>query len=125
MCASDESQVDKYVLHELSQLENDAVEAYDAFAFNRGDTDLQFVRSNADKSVLQSTTGFISATLSSFYFDAVKDTLYCQVPDSPDRLAVVATLCEVCRILLGMKDVLTGRRYRESFERSSLLSPHI
>lgn len=29
-------QVDKYVLHELSQLEQEAIEAYDAFAFNRG-----------------------------------------------------------------------------------------
>jgi isoleucyl-tRNA synthetase len=55
------------------------------------------VISITDPLVLQSTTNFISTTLSSFYFDAVKDTLYCQVFDSPDRLAVVATLREVSR----------------------------
>ena len=120
--------MDRYVLHELSQLENDAIAAYDAFAFNRGKPDPTNAMTDTDMPVLQSTTNLISTTLSSFYFDAVKDTLYCQVSDSPDRLAVVATLCEVS--LLSVFDKLSkncadGCRYPELFERSLRLLFHI
>ncbi|WVQ96550.1 isoleucine-tRNA ligase [Kwoniella sp. CBS 9459] len=82
------SKVDSYILHELAQLESTVEEAYDTYAFNR---------------VLQSTTTFISSTLSAFYFDIIKDVLYCDAPNSPARTAVVAvlqhTLQRIVRIL--------------------------
>lgn len=45
--------------------------------------------------VLQNVAAFTSSTLSSFYFDVVKDTLYCDPTDSPRRQAAVATLHHV------------------------------
>ncbi|WVF69036.1 isoleucine-tRNA ligase [Kwoniella sp. CBS 6097] len=97
------SKVDSFILHELAQLELTVQEAYDAYAFNR---------------VLQSTTTFISSTLSAFYFDIIKDVLYCDAPISPARNAVVAvlqyTLQRIVRILAPITPHLAEELYAHS-----------
>jgi len=52
-------------------------------------------------SVLNSITTFLSSTLSSFYFDAVKETLYCEAAENPKRLAIVAVLQQVSLLHLS------------------------
>ncbi|ORY30574.1 mitochondrial isoleucyl-tRNA synthetase [Naematelia encephala] len=74
------SLIDRYVLHELSCLEKSSIEAYDDFAFHR---------------VLLTAHSFASNTLSSFYFEVIKDTLYCNAADDPARRAIIATLQHV------------------------------
>ena len=55
---------------------------------------------------LQAANNFVASTLSTVYFDAVKDILYSDKIDSPRRLAVVSTLQEVS---LGLVASLTSR----------------
>lgn len=45
--------------------------------------------------MLQAASTFASSTLSSLYFDVVKDTLYCDAPSSPQRQAIIATMQHV------------------------------
>ncbi|KAK6907961.1 hypothetical protein I203_101962 [Kwoniella mangroviensis CBS 8507] len=66
--------IDRYILHEMSHLESVAQEAYDSHIFNR---------------VLHSATTFATSTLSAFYFDIIKDTMYCDDLESPTRKAIV------------------------------------
>lgn len=56
--------------------------------------------------VLNSVTTFLSSTLSSFYFDAVKETLYCEAAENPKRLAIVAVLQQVSLLYLGTSLIL-------------------
>nr|XP_018262126.1 isoleucine-tRNA ligase [Kwoniella dejecticola CBS 10117]OBR84284.1 isoleucine-tRNA ligase [Kwoniella dejecticola CBS 10117] len=93
--------VDRYILHELSELEKVARDAYDAYSFN--------------KAVLHSATTFASSTLSAFYFDAVKDILYCNAKDDPTRIAVVSvlyyTLARMTQILAPITPHLAEELY--------------
>lgn len=73
-------------------------------------------------SVLNSVTTFLSSTLSSFYFDAVKETLYCDAATNPKRLAIIAVLHQV-RSLISHID--TNIRHPTPSGKSSRLSPHI
>ncbi|OCF44364.1 isoleucine-tRNA ligase [Kwoniella heveanensis CBS 569] len=102
------SKVDAYILHELAQLEASVEEAYEAYAFNR---------------VLQSTTTFISSTLSAFYFDIIKDVLYCDASNSPARNAVIAvlqhTLQRIVRILAPITPHLAEELHAHSHKSSS------
>ncbi|WWD05104.1 hypothetical protein V865_003176 [Kwoniella europaea PYCC6329] len=61
----------------MSHLESVVQEAYGSHIFNR---------------VLHSTTTFATSTLSAFYFDIIKDTMYCDALESPTRRAIVAVL---------------------------------
>ncbi|KAG9052648.1 isoleucine-tRNA ligase [Serendipita sp. 407] len=71
------SLLDKYVLNELWNLERDAKQAYDTFAFHE---------------VVASLSRFVNATLSSLYFDVSKDVLYADPSSSPNRLAILYVL---------------------------------
>lgn len=102
---ADPVQADRFILHELSVLQSTAREAYDTFAFNKGEvgrvasTDEMRRRTSLTSSVLQSVSTFTSSTLSAFYFDMIKDTLYCEGVDNERRKAVAATLKHV-RVLI-------------------------
>ncbi|EIW77211.1 isoleucyl-tRNA synthetase [Coniophora puteana RWD-64-598 SS2] len=71
---------ERYVLHMLYKLEKTALEGYSAYNFPR---------------VTTSLINFAYSTLSSFYFDIVKDCLYINAVDSPERRAVVYALLKV------------------------------
>jgi len=45
--------------------------------------------------VLNSTTTFLSSILSSFYFDAIKETVYCETANDTKRVAIIAVLQRV------------------------------
>ncbi|MFH0901132.1 MAG: class I tRNA ligase family protein, partial [Pseudomonadota bacterium] len=49
--------------------------------------------------VFRSLIDFVTVELSAFYFDVVKDRLYCDSPASSSRRAVQTTLCEIGRAL--------------------------
>lgn len=73
-------QLDSYVLHELAILSQTAEDAYERFEFNRAVTAL---------------TNFCTATLSSLYFEAVKDSLYNNHMRDERRMAVAYVLSKV------------------------------
>lgn len=74
------SMIDRYVLHELSLLAESAETAYDEYAFNRAMSDL---------------SQFCASTLSSFYFEIIKDSLYADSMASERRKGTVYTLQQV------------------------------
>ena len=63
-------EVDRLMLHRLSELDGTVREAYDAFDFKR---------------ISSTLINFMNTELSAFYFDVRKDALYCDAPSSMRR----------------------------------------
>lgn len=78
------SLLDRFVLHELWKLENDARKAYDTFAFHE---------------VVSSLSHFVNTTLSSLYFDTSKDVLYADATASSARTAILYVLSSTLQTL--------------------------
>ncbi|KAM0792214.1 hypothetical protein ACM66B_004910 [Microbotryomycetes sp. NB124-2] len=76
------SLMDKYVLHELCDLDRQARADYNSFAFSK---------------VWQALATYTNTTLA-VYFDVVKDALYADATDSTRRQAIVYTLQNVLKI---------------------------
>ncbi|CAK9784570.1 mitochondrial putative Isoleucyl-tRNA synthetase [Cutaneotrichosporon oleaginosum] len=100
--------VERYVLHELSTLEQAARAAYNDFTFNK---------------VLQGVASFTSSTLSSFYFDVAKDTLYCDPVDGARRQAIIATQHYVLSAVLKIVAPIVPHLAEEVYEAMSVGSP--
>ncbi|KAK4053726.1 isoleucine-tRNA ligase [Microbotryomycetes sp. JL201] len=73
------SLLDRYVLHELHELDQSARADYNSFAFSK---------------VWQALAAYTNTTLA-VYFDVVKDALYADAQESPRRQAIVFTLRHV------------------------------
>ncbi|TWD51094.1 isoleucyl-tRNA synthetase [Agrobacterium vitis] len=67
-------ELEKLMLHRLSELDQLVRESYDAFEF---------------KKITRALTDFANVELSAFYFDIRKDALYCDAPSSPRRRAAL------------------------------------
>src|SRR5262249_18932872 len=82
-------EIDRWALGQLNKLIRDVRESYDRFEFYR---------------VYQRIYQFCSVDLSSFYLDVLKDRLYAELPDGPDRRAaqfVMARLHDALTRLLA------------------------
>ena len=73
------SQADLYVLNELSETVKEVTNFYENFNY---------------KSIIKLVNKNL-ANLSSWYFDYIKDILYCEKKDDPKRIAVQATLYQL------------------------------
>ncbi|OQP85969.1 isoleucine--tRNA ligase [Rhizobium rhizosphaerae] len=71
---ADLPELEKLMLHRLSELDQLVREAYDGFDFKR---------------ITRALTDFANVELSAFYFDVRKDTLYCDAPSSLKRRAAL------------------------------------
>nr|WP_314093486.1 isoleucine--tRNA ligase [uncultured Shinella sp.] len=69
---ADMPELEKLMLHRLSELDAVVREGYDAFDF---------------KKIARALIDFSNVELSAFYFDVRKDALYCDAPSSPKRRA--------------------------------------
>jgi isoleucyl-tRNA synthetase len=81
--------IDRWALGQLNKVIRDVRAAYEQFEFYR---------------VYQRVYQFCAVELSSFYLDVLKDRLYAELPDGPDRRAaqfVLARLHEVLALLLA------------------------
>ncbi|MBZ0185114.1 MAG: class I tRNA ligase family protein, partial [Candidatus Obscuribacterales bacterium] len=76
----DLSDIDKYILHKLSEVVEEIIEDFDNFEFFK---------------YYQLLQNFCVVTLSSFYFDIVKDRLYTAAATSKSRRAVQTVLNEL------------------------------
>ena len=84
MTYSQLSSLDRYVLHLLSCYLTEVTRSYESFNFSR----------------LQSLlVRLVPADLSSFYFDIIKDRLYCDDPASPARISTQTALYHVLQCL--------------------------
>jgi hypothetical protein len=93
-------QIDRYILHELYELDQIAREAYNTYTFSRGEPVSLLLPSRRPLTslpfaVYQALATFSNTTLSSFYFDVIKDSLYADAKTSPERRRVVYTLQKV------------------------------
>ena len=79
------SKVDLYILKQLEETKNKALEGYESYAF---------------RTVIDAVTSFVSGDLSSFYMDMAKDVLYCDGKDSARRKAIVDVFYQVCKTLV-------------------------
>ncbi|GAA5835693.1 hypothetical protein JCM9279_004619 [Rhodotorula babjevae] len=75
--AEDLGLIERYILHELYDLDQTAREAFSTYQFNRA---------------YQALSTFSNSTLSSFYFDVTKDALYASSLSSLARRHIIATL---------------------------------
>lgn len=93
------AQIERYILHELYELDQTAREAFSTYQFNKGARRLPLLLS-ADAltpitlplAAYQALSAFSNSTLSSFYFDVTKDTLYASSLSSLARRHIIATL---------------------------------
>jgi isoleucyl-tRNA synthetase len=69
--------LDKYVLHLLHDFCNQVEDSYESYNFSK---------------ILHLVSAFVTSDLSAFYFDVIKDCLYCDAPDSSNRRAIQTTL---------------------------------
>ena len=70
-------EIDRYILHRLSEVTKDITEAYDKFQFSR---------------FFQVIQNFCTVDLSNFYLDIAKDRLYISAPNSPRRRSAQTVL---------------------------------
>jgi isoleucyl-tRNA synthetase len=76
--------LDRLMLHKLTELDVRIREAYDSFDYAR---------------VIAALTAFMNADLSSFYFDIRKDALYCEPPSSLKRRGALEAIEHIFRTL--------------------------
>ncbi|AFR98680.2 isoleucine-tRNA ligase [Cryptococcus neoformans C23] len=93
--------IDRYVLHELASLEVLVQEAYDGYNFSKA---------------VHSISTFATSTLSTLYFDIIKDTLYCDPSNSTARNNVVGVLQHVLLRLVQMMAPIVPHLGEELYE---------
>jgi isoleucyl-tRNA synthetase len=74
---ADMPELERLMLHRLSELDEVVRKGYDAFDFKR---------------IAKSLSDFMVVDLSAFYFDIRKDALYCDAPSSLRRKAAIVTV---------------------------------
>ncbi|MBD8685825.1 MULTISPECIES: isoleucine--tRNA ligase [unclassified Rhizobium] len=77
---ADLPELEKLVLHRLSELDQVVRDGYDAFDF---------------KKITRALIDFANVELSAFYFDIRKDTLYCDAPSSLKRRASLSVISKL------------------------------
>ena len=82
---SDMPELERLMLHRLSELDALVREGYDAFEF---------------KKITRALIDFSNVELSAFYFDIRKDTLYCDAPSSLRRRASLAVIRKLFECLV-------------------------
>lgn len=90
-----------YILHELQKLIGKVREAFDELNFHHG---------------FQAIYQFCGVTLSSFYMDVTKDTLYTRGRLSQQRLAVQTVMSEVLDVLLRLLAPLASFTAEEAYK---------
>jgi isoleucyl-tRNA synthetase len=79
---ADMGELERLMLHRLSELDADIRDAYSRFDHKR---------------VVARASSFLNSDLSAFYFDIRKDALYCEPPSSLKRLAALEAIEQIFR----------------------------
>jgi isoleucyl-tRNA synthetase len=92
------TQVDRYVMHQLYELEQTALSSYAQYNFPKGNTAPPLQELAFDQGpppVISTLSNFTNTTLSSLYFDITKDNLYANSLFSLERRSTVTVLQHV------------------------------
>ncbi len=106
---SSEHSLDRWMRLELHQLIRDVRIAYDKYEFHRA-TRLMYE--------------FCTVQASSVYMAAVKDRLYCELPDSPRRRATQAVLHEMLSVLVKLLAPILPHTAEEAWEHIPARDPN-
>jgi len=105
LATSELGALDRYVLHEAQKLIGNVREGFDNFIFHKA---------------FQAIYQFCGVTLSSFYLDVVKDTLYTRGRDSKNRRSVQTVMAEVLDVLIRLLAPLSSFTAEEAYRASPL-----
>ena len=81
----DMPELERLMLHRLTELNHEIVEAYRGYDFRK---------------VIAVLSHFMNTELSAFYFDIRKDALYCEAPSSVKRKAALTAIDHICECLI-------------------------
>ncbi|MCB4756077.1 MAG: isoleucine--tRNA ligase [Elusimicrobia bacterium] len=94
-------EIDRWILVNFEGVKERVLKAYDAYAFHV---------------VLSELNRFVAVTLSGFYLDAHKDTLYCEGPRSPLRRSAQTALNHLTRSLTVLLAPLLSFTSEEAYQ---------
>ncbi|KAI9317679.1 tRNA synthetases class I-domain-containing protein [Dichotomocladium elegans] len=103
--------IDKYMLHELYGFSNRVTEAYENYAFNKGNA-------------LHIVQHFTTNDLSAFYFDIIKDRLYNEQPSSSPRRTAQTVLYHVLQAYTASLAPVACHTAEEIYENYRSITPH-
>ncbi len=95
------TELDKFMLHRLAEIVDEVTEAYEEFDYPQ---------------VFQTLQRFCAVDLSAFYFDVLKDRLYCEAPDDPKRRSAQTVIFEIARALCIMLFPMVSHTAEEAWQ---------
>ncbi len=94
------TELDKFMLHRLAEIVDEVTEAYEEFDYPR---------------VFQTLQRFCAVDLSAFYFDVLKDRLYCDAADDLRRRSAQTVIFEIAKALCIMLFPITSHTAEEAW----------
>ncbi len=95
------TELEQFMLHRLAEVVDEVTEAYEAFDYPR---------------VFQVLQRFCAADLSAFYFDVLKDRLYCDAANDPRRKSAQTVLWEIAKALCIMLFPIISHTAEEAWQ---------
>ncbi len=95
------TELDQFMLHRLAEIVDQVTEAYEEFDYPR---------------VFQVLQRFCAVDLSAFYFDVLKDRLYCDLATDPRRKSAQTVLWEVAKALCIMLFPIISHTAEEAWQ---------
>jgi isoleucyl-tRNA synthetase len=103
----DMQEIDKYALSRLQDLSNQVAAAYESYEFHKA---------------AGAINNFCAVFLSGFYLDALKDILYCNKPDSHERISAQSAMFEICSVLIRLVAPILSFTAEEAWKEMRKLS---
>ncbi|GBC99899.1 Isoleucine--tRNA ligase [bacterium HR17] len=95
------TELDKFLLHRLAEVVDEVTAAYEDFDYPR---------------VFQTLQRFCAVDLSAFYFDVLKDCLYCDAADDPRRRSAQTVIFEIAKSLCVMLFPMMSHTAEEAWQ---------
>ena len=95
------TELDKFMLHRLAEIVDEVTEAYEEFDYPRA---------------FQTLQRFCAVDLSAFYFDVLKDRLYCEAADAPKRRSSQTVIFEIAKALCIMLFPIISHTAEEAWQ---------
>ncbi|MFC1501256.1 isoleucine--tRNA ligase [Elusimicrobiota bacterium] len=95
------NEIDKYALHKLQEVTKQVTNAFESYEFHKAAI---------------SINNFCTVFLSGFYLDALKDSLYCDVPDSKNRRSAQTAFLEISSVLTRLLSPILSFTCEEAWQ---------
>ncbi|MCL2484842.1 MAG: isoleucine--tRNA ligase [Endomicrobia bacterium] len=106
----DMQEIDKYALSRLQDLINHTTAAFESYEFHKAATAIN---------------NFCTVFLSGFYLDALKDILYCDKKNTPERISAQSAMFEICSVLIRLTAPILSFTADEAWKEIVKISPNV